>query len=260
MGKTNIEWTNRTWNPIVGCSRVSEGCRNCYAERMAGTRLKHTERYKGLTKPGPDGPLWTGLTRWISKEFNQPQKWRDPQRIFVCDMGDLFHESVSDEQIRLVLQMPLRGAHRHTYQILTKRIDRARDFFAHFWNHCYQTPEGEWIPINPARNIWIGVSVEDPRYYDRIRILQQIPAAVRFLSLEPLLEAMPNLPLDGISWLIIGGESGPRRRPVNLDWMRDIRDQCKAAGIAYFCKQIDKKIPIPEDLMIREFPNGGRDA
>jgi len=299
MGKTNIEWTNRTWNPIVGCSRVSEGCRNCYAERMAGTRLKHTERYKGLTKPGPDGPLWTGETRFIKEEFNTPQSWRDPQKVFVCDMGDLFHESIADPQIEMVLQMPLRGAHRHTYQILTKRIERARDFFAHFWNHCYRTPEGEWIPINPARNVWIGTSVEDQKTADeRIPILLQIPAAVRFVSYEPALGPVDFIPYtghqvhcckcrwhrtemnimpqgkdwwcpecssicyttSGIHQIIFGGESGPRKRPVDLAWAYEVRDNCKETGTAFFMKQVDKVQPIPDDLMIREFPNGGRDA
>ena len=254
MGKTNIEWTDRSWNPVVGCSRVSEGCRHCYAERLAGTRLKHTERYKGLTKPGPDGPLWTGETRFISKEYNLPQTWRKPQRIFVCDMGDLFNESVPDSQIRLVLQMPLRGAHRHTYQILTKRIRRARDFFTYFWDHCYED-DGGWISVRPQANVWIGVSVENQATADkRIPLLLQTPAAVRFVSYEPALGPVDFSQWSGLDQIIFGGESGPRKRPVDLAWARATRDYCRETGTAFFMKQVDKIQPIPDDLMIREFP------
>jgi protein gp37 len=275
VGKTNIEWTDRSWNPIVGCSRVSEGCRHCYAERLAGTRLKHTARYRGLTKSGPDGALWTGETRFISEEFDAPQQWRKPQRIFVCDMGDLFHESVPDAKISLVLQMPLRGAHRHTYQILTKRIKRACGFFTYFWDHCYKD-DGGWIPIRPQTNVWIGVSVENQDTADeRIPVLLQTPAAVRFVSYEPALG-----PIDFSKWsppvcpvhhvrtccnrkpalhqIIFGGESGPGRRPVDLAWARATRDHCAETGTAFFMKQVDKIQPIPDDLMIREFPRPER--
>lgn len=255
MGKTNIEWTDRVWNPIVGCSEKSPGCKNCYACRLAGTRLKHTERYKGLTRPGPNGPLWTGETRFIEKELLQPIRWRKASKVFVCDMGDLCHESVTiSDMARVWAQMSL--ARKQTFQVLTKRPKRLRDEFL---------KSGIWASV-PLPNVWLGVSIESPDYYDRIRILQQIPAAVRFLSLEPMLAPMPDIPLNGISWVIVGGESGPKRRPVNIDWMRDIRDQCTSAGVPLFVKQLSINGKIsrdmnewPIDMRIREFPNAETD-
>lgn len=264
MSKTNIEWTDRTWNPIAGCSIVSPGCTNCYAMRMAARidRMMPRSHYEGLTKTVNGNPVWTGkVNRAPDHIFKAPLKWRKPTRMFVNSMSDLFHQDVPDDWIDEIFRI-MAATPRHTYQILTKRPERMRDY-ARGW-------------LSPISNVWMGVSVEDQaRADERIPLLLETPAAVRFISAEPLLGHLgltqwlhdvdcAMVPRDvctccdprevRIDWVIAGGESGPGKRPVNIDWMRDIRDQCKAAGVPLFVKQIDKKIPIPDDLQIREFP------
>ena len=252
---SKIEWTRnddgtegKTWNPLAGCSIVSPGCTNCYAMRMAARieRMQPASHYKGLTKQVNGNPVWTGkIARAPEHIFYAPLKWRKPTRVFVNSMSDLFHEDVRDEWIdRIFAIMAL--SPRHTFQILTKRLKRMQKY------------SGRRAALD---NVWLGVSVENQQAADeRIPLLLDTYAATRFISAEPLLGPLAlEALLPGIDWVVVGGESGPGKRPVNLDWMRDIRDQCKAAGVPLFVKQIDKVIPIPADLMIREWPKESRD-
>ena len=271
---TKIEWTRnddgtegKVWNPLAGCSVVSPGCTNCYAMRMAGRleKMLPDSHYRGLTKVVNGNPVWTGkIARAPDHIFYAPQKWKKPTRVFVNSMSDLFHGDVPDEWINDIFRI-MAETPQHTYQILTKRAERMRE---------YMTRRRGKNPPQP--NVWLGASVEDQaRADERIPLLLETPAAVRFISAEPLLGHLSitqwlhdvdcEMVQDDvctccdprevrIDWVIAGGESGPGKRPVNIDWMRDIRDQCFAAGVPLFVKQIDKKIPIPDDLMIREWP------
>lgn len=257
---TKIEWTQnpdgtpgKTWNPIVGCSIVSPGCTNCYAMRMAARINKMTlcSHYEGLTQSVNGKPVWTGKVALAPDHiFNAPLKWRKSTRVFVNSMGDLFHEDVPDEWIDRVFAVMLQSS-QHTFQVLTKRAKRMREY-------CHRLYD--LMPVNKLtspfpKNCWLGVSTEDQaRADERMPLLLETPAVVRFISAEPLLAPIDLRSGGYPDWVIVGGESGPGKRPVNLDWMRSIRDQCAAAGVPLFVKQIDKKIPIPEDLMIREFP------
>ena len=231
MAETSkIEWTDATWNPITGCSVVSPGCTNCYAMKLAGGRLAHHPSRAGLTQPSKAGPVWTGEVRFNDQWLDQPRRWRRPRMIFVCAHGDLFHEDVPDEWIdKVFFEMHL--ANHHTFQVLTKRPERAREYLHSLG---VGAPEDD---IGPLPNVWLGVSVEDRERKGRIDVLREIPAAVRFLSLEPLLEDLGELDLTGIGWAIVGSESGPRARPCKLDWVRSIRDQCVSAGVPLFWKQ-----------------------
>lgn len=210
-GLTNIEWTNKTWNPVTGCSKVSPGCKFCYAERFA-RRLQAmgNARYqKGFAVTlHPD---LLGL----------PLRWKKPSFIFVNSMSDLFHEAVPLEFIKQVFQT-MEKAHWHIFQVLTKRSERLREI-------------AEELPWPP--NVWAGVSVETSKYYSRIYDLQSVPACVRFLSCEPLLGPLAHLPLESIHWVIVGGESGPGARPMELEWVLSIKEQCEWAGIPFFFKQ-----------------------
>lgn len=214
---SGIEWTDATWNPVTGCTKVSPGCKHCYAERLAHRlRAMGNRRYaRGFAVTlQPD-------------QLTLPLAWRRPRRIFVNSMSDLFHEAIPDEYLRRVFDV-MATAHWHVFQILTKRSARlaamARD-----------------LPWSP--NVWQGVSVENARYTSRIAHLREVPAAVRFLSVEPLLGPIPRLPLVGIQWVIVGGESGGGRRPVDPSWVRDIRDQCIAARVPFFFKQWGGRTP-----------------
>ncbi len=208
---SRIEWTEATWNPVTGCTKVSEGCRHCYAERMS-RRLKAMglEKYR-------DG----FSVRVHRSVLAQPLRWRKPRRIFVNSMSDLFHDAVPASFIRDVFRV-MNEAPQHTFQVLTKRPERAAALDAEL---C-------WTP-----NIWMGTSIESPRWLSRLRILRRISADTRFLSLEPLLEPLPDLSLDGIHWVIVGGESGPGARPMEPGWVREIRDQCLDDGVPFFFKQ-----------------------
>jgi protein gp37 len=221
MASSAIEWTDFTWNPIRGCARVSPGCERCYAERQAH-RMNHPGgRYEGLTIRGLKGPYWTGSVRLVEAKLDEPLHWRKPRRVFVNSMSDLFHEGVPDEFISRVFDTMHRASH-HQFQILTKRSERL----------CRLAPT---LP-RPAR-VWMGVSVESEEYAYRMQHLRRTPAAVRFLSLEPLLGPLGNLDLTGIAWVIVGGESGPGARTMEKDWVVEIRDQCLAAGVPFFFKQ-----------------------
>jgi three-Cys-motif partner protein len=210
-GRSAIEWTDATWNPVTGCTKVSPGCKHCYAERLAARlQMLGNPRYRR----GFDVTLHPD-------QLILPLRWRQPRRIFVNSMSDLFHESVPEEFIQKVFEIMVQAPW-HIFQILTKRAQRLADL----------SPQFPWPP-----NVWQGVSVENAHYTWRIDYLQKVPAIVRFLSIEPFLGPIETLPLDGIHWVIVGGESGPRHRPMNPVWVRRIRDQCVATGVPFFFKQ-----------------------
>ena len=211
---TAIEWTDETWNPVTGCDKVSPGCDNCYADRQA-RRLKamHNPRYRN----GFEVTLHHDKLR-------DPAKWRDGRKIFVNSMSDLFHPKVPFDFVEEVMAT-MHFAPQHDFQVLTKRPKTAGKWYA---NRGFGA-----LPSN----LWLGVSVEDVERKSRIDALRAIPAPIRFLSIEPLLEDLGDLDLEGIDWVIVGGESGPGCRPMEADWVRSVRDQCVSAGIAFFFKQ-----------------------
>ena len=212
--RSAIEWTDATWNPIRGCTKISPGCTHCYAERFS-------ERFRGV----PGHPFEQGFDlRLIPEALQLPIKWKKSRRIFVNSMSDLFHESVPEEFIVRVLDV-IRQASQHQFQILTKRSERLASLPAMLG--------GQGIP----ENAWLGVSVESADYAWRIDHLRTVPAAIRFLSVEPLIESVGELNLDGIHWVIAGGESGPRARPMMDTWIREVRDQCERARVPFFFKQ-----------------------
>jgi protein gp37 len=206
-----IEWTDATWNPVTGCTKVSPGCKHCYAERLA-VRLQAmgVANYRNGFRVTlhPDQLLL-------------PLRWTRPRRVFVNSMSDLFHEGVPQTFVSQVFSV-MERASQHVFQILTKRAERLEAL----------APTLPW----PA-NVWQGVSVENEDHVWRIAHLQRVPASVRFLSLEPLLGPIEGLSLEGISWVIVGGESGPKHRPIRVEWVRSLRDQCRAVGVPFFFKQ-----------------------
>jgi protein gp37 len=224
--KTSIEWTEATWNPTTGCDRISPGCDHCYAMTLA-KRLKAMgqPKYQQDGDPRTSGPGF-GITTHVSA-LDLPASWSTPRMVFVNSMSDLFHDRVPVEFIRRVFET-MAAAPQHTFQILTKRSRRLRRV----------SGELPW-----PENVWMGVSIETDKYLFRAADLRQVPAAVRFLSLEPLLGPLPNLSLDGIDWVIVGGESGPGARPVNLAWVTDIRDRCTSAAVPFFFKQWGGRTP-----------------
>jgi protein gp37 len=208
---SGIEWTESTWNPVTGCDKISPGCKFCYAERMA-------ERLQAMGQPNyKNGFELTLQPRMVEL----PLSWKRPQTIFVNSMSDLFHKDVPLSFIQEVFDV-MRRANWHRIQVLTKRADRLAEI----------DPELTWSP-----NIWMGVSVESTKYVDRIDYLRQTRAKVKFLSLEPLLGALPNLNLRSIDWAIVGGESGPKARPMSSSWVIEIREQCRVAKVPFFFKQ-----------------------
>lgn len=244
---SRIEWTNATWNPTVGCTHVSPGCDNCYAARLASGRLAHTARYAGLAVDG----RFTGEVRLVPEVLSKPLRWREPRRVFVNSMSDLFHDAIPDEYIAEVFAVMLLSP-QHTFQVLTKRHARMRALLSSkafrdaVWaDACAYTTLGftadRFTDAWPLPNVWVGVSVEDQKWADiRVPALLDTPAAVRFLSCEPLLGPIDLASYIGgrlISWVIVGGESGPRARPMHPDWARSLRDQCTAAGVPFFFKQ-----------------------
>lgn len=277
---THIEWTDATWNPITGCSVVSAGCKHCYAMKLAGTRMRNHPSRAGLVIDTAAGPVWNGHVRLNEEWLDQPLRWRRPRRIFVCAHGDLFHESVPDEWIDRVFAI-MALAQQHTFQVLTKRAQRMLDYFndpampdrvLHLM--CDLDPEMKLGSTRywPLPNVWLGVSVENQCAADeRIPLLLQTPAAVRWISAEPLLgpvdlngvpppagtrpvngASMADIsgclprwqeyPMraklrDGIDWVVTGGESGPNARPMHPDWVRSLRDQCAAACVPFLYKQ-----------------------
>ena len=279
--KSKIEWTDATWNPIRGCSRVSEGCRNCYAERVAARFSGPGQPYEGLAimkrEPGEDSkgdPRWTGNVRLIESALDAPLHWKKPRKIFVNSMSDLFHEEVHDGSIDRIFAV-MACSQQHTFQVLTKRPKRMRDYCESFpsmdgpemsarvavalgaMGYSFEVAAEAFHSINlwPLPNVWLGVSVEDQKTADeRIPLLLNTPAAVRWVSYEPALgpvdlsEITWNKKDFGesqndrgsnawIDWLVCGGESGPGARPMHPDWARAARDQCQAAGVPFFFKQ-----------------------
>lgn len=286
-----IEWTDATWNPITGCSVVSAGCKHCYAMKLAGTRMRNHPSRAGLTIDTVAGPVWNGQVRLNEEWLDQPLRWRRPRRIFVCAHGDLFHESVPDEWIAAVFGVMAAAPH-HTFQVLTKRPERMRTWFAwreeqirareltwEPWRVCEEqaSERVENLPAIgctstwPLQNVWLGVSVENQDAADeRIPLLLQTPAAVRWISAEPLLGPVDLAPkadetyamlsqwygpngfdptgtqprsvrMSGyfprIDWVVVGGESGDKARPMHPDWARSLRDQCATAGVPILLKQ-----------------------
>jgi protein gp37 len=340
---THIEWTDATWNPITGCSVVSPGCSNCYAMRLAGSRLQHHPSRKGLTKPSKAGPVWTGKVRLNKEWLDQPLRWKRSRNIFVCAHGDLFAENVPDEWIDQVFAV-MALCPQHRFQVLTKRAKRMREYMTERWQPALareiKFPDGSTIGVPaekrgetrqtqvhnacevlidrfvladtendklwtvdgalkimqwkwPLPNVWLGVSVEDQtRANERIPDLLATPAAVRWISAEPLLGPLDLTRLCGsggayfdamigeswyagedistetvrggssLNWIVVGGESGPGARvwPGFEDACRSLRGQCTVAGVAFFMKQmagaVKARMPaIPDDLMIREMPH-----
>lgn len=208
---SKIEWTDATWNPVRGCTKISPGCKHCYAQRFA-------ERFRGVE----GHPFEQGFDlRLVPTKIDEPLRWKTPQRIFVNSMSDLFHERVPLDYIKRVFQV-MNEADWHQYQILTKRAERLGEIAG----------ELHWAP-----HIWMGVSVENEDYIWRIDDLRRTQAHIKFLSIEPFLGPLGKLNLCGIDWVIVGGESGPGARPMDAEWVADVRDQCRKAGVAFFFKQ-----------------------
>lgn len=286
MADTTIEWTDKTWNPTRGCARKSPGCKNCYAERVAMRFSGPGQPYEGLVKMTSQGPKWTGIVREVPEMLDAPLQWKKPRRIFVDSMSDLFEETVSEQFIDQVFAV-MAVAHHHTFQVLTKRPERAREYLSDrmrlekIYQMFHSVTGGPreaqgW----PLPNVWLGVSVESQEYADeRIPLLLQTPAAVRFISAEPLLGpidlrlvAVPpasdqlrrswdtdgskfnalqthderrfHQPPAKLDWVITGGESGPGARPMHPDWARSLRDQCAGAGVPFLFKQWGNWLPV----------------
>lgn len=306
--KTGIEWTDATWNAIRGCTRVSEGCRNCYAELVAARFSGTGQPYEGLARMTSAGPRWTGTVRFVEEHLYDPLRWQRPRRIFVNSMSDLFHERVPDEWIASIFAV-MALARRHTHQVLTKRPERAHDLLqadafrelvdAHMTEIAIERSDAQNRRTDdlratapdvegddwPLPNVWLGVSVEDQKAADeRIPRLLETPAAVRFLSCEPLLGPLDleKLRPSGATWLdclegrrhigpsvhhvapvdwvIVGGESGPRHRSCAIGWIEDLVAQCDFAGVPVFVKQDSgprsgQQGRIPDDVWaFKQFP------
>lgn len=222
---TPIEWTDVTWNPVAGCTIATAGCTNCYAMRMAA-RLEAmgTIKYQGLTRKTGGRYVWTGKIVQDEKALSAPLKWRKPRTVFVNSMSDLFHPEVETAFIAKVWDV-MKATPQHTYQVLTKRPERMREVLAS--GHDFPT----------LSNVWIGTSVEDDAVLDRIDELRATPAFVRFISFEPLIGSVSRADLTGIDWAIVGGESGPKARPMPQQWVDEIEELCRDAGVAFFFKQ-----------------------
>ena len=224
MAETSIEWTDATWNPVAGCTVLTAGCTNCYAMRMAA-RLEAmgTPKYRGLTRKSGGRAVWTGRIRLDHASLGIPGTWSKPRKVFVNSMSDLFHDDVPIQFIGRVWEV-MRDTPRHTYQILTKRPERMAQVLAQ--------KSFEVLP-----NVWLGTSVEDERVLDRLDSIRRVPAAIRFVSLEPLIGSVAQGDLTGIDWAIVGGESGPRAREMNPEWVDEIEAMCRRSGTAFFFKQ-----------------------
>ena len=310
MGKTSIEWADSVWNPFVGCTRVSAGCQKCYAERFTARFAGIPgHKFEGVSKNTPQGPRWTGKVSLAEKDIDQPLHWKKPRRIFVNSISDTFHDMVPLEWLDRIFAI-MAKAPQHTFLVLTKRPHYMRDYMRSRYHFPQTAPQ-----IKPPKNIWLGTSVENQAAADeRIPFLLSTQAAVRWISAEPLLGPInlehylcgkgfpvtddlhdapdgakigcyervgmcwePRLP--GLQLCVVGGESGPGARPCDIGWIRSVRDQCKAAGVACFVKQLGKncvttpsqvngfrnrwkfKAPkggdiseFPEDLRVREIP------
>jgi protein gp37 len=223
-GITSIEWTDRSWNPVTGCTRVTSGCNNCYA--FALHDMRYDAHQRGI-KMAPQYHKPFSEIQLLPQRLEDPLKWQKSLKIFVNSMSDLFHSQVPEEYIRQVFDV-MERAFWHRFQVLTKRPGRLRRL----------GPQLNW-----PENVWMGVSIETDDLTLRADALREVPASVRFLSCEPLLGPLPSLNLEGIDWVIVGGESGKNARPMDMDWVRDIRDRCTEAGVAFFFKQVGGRTP-----------------
>lgn len=276
-----IEWTDATWNPITGCSKVSPGCAHCYAETLALNRL--------AGKPGYPGLPWTPANAATNvvlrpERLDQPLRWRKPRMVFVNSMSDLFHEQVPDSFIAQVFNV-MAEAGQHTFQVLTKRPERMRDLLRS-WDGQDDVLNGPDFKLWPPSNVWLGTSIENRRYVGRADLLRETPAAVRFISAEPLLGPLvldgvapdpeggvirhwkdhkpqfynPPLDLTDIDWLIVGGESGKGHRPIREQWVEDLLRRCREEDTAFFLKQMGGHRPgsaledLPQQLRVRQWP------
>ncbi len=224
MAETQIEWTDATWNPVAGCSIITAGCTHCYAMEMA-KRLEAmgVEKYTGLTRRSGKRTIWRGVVREDHNALAIPRGWKRPRKIFVNSMSDLFHDKVSDAFIKAVWEVMAETPH-HNYQILTKRPER----MAAIVSKTIET-------VLP--NVWLGTSIENAAVVDRIDHLRRIPAAIRFISFEPLIGSVGDVDLNGVHWAIVGGESGRSARPIKEAWIDEIYEQCTDQGTAFFFKQ-----------------------
>jgi protein gp37 len=211
MAKSNIEWTESSWNPVTGCTKISPGCKHCYAERLS-------KRLKAMGLKNYQNGFKVSLHESM---LNRPLEWKKPQRIFVNSMSDLFHEEVPLWFVKQVFSI-MNQAYWHQFQVLTKRSERLEELACHF----------NWTP-----NIWMGVSVENQDCLFRIKNLKNTPAQIKFMSIEPLLGSISNIEFEGIDWVIVGGESGPKARPMKYEWVEDIKNQCLASDTPFFFKQ-----------------------
>ena len=307
---SRIEWTDATWNPVRGCTKVSAGCDNCYAMRQAHRFSGPGQPYEGLTREINGRGQWNGKITLVPELLDQPLSWQTPRRIFVTSMSDLFHPGVPDDFIDQVFAV-MALAQQHTFQVLTKRPQRMRHYLTTIdVQDRIEVEAFDMLDVRSGRdaaedrdlagppwplpNVWLGVSVENQATADeRVPLLLDTPAAVRWLSCEPLLGQVdlfngdpdPRLghhhkgvsalgewwepgddptgpPRRGVDWVVVGGESGPGARPMHPDWARSLRDQCVAAGVPFFMKQITekgRKVPMdrwPDDLRIQEYPHG----
>ena len=223
-GLSDIEWTDATWNPISGCLMVSPGCTNCYAMRMAARlQAMNHPSYRGVVRKSGGRPVWTGKINIIRKSLEVPLAWKRPRKVFVNSMSDLFQGGVPDEYIREVWSI-MQRADWHVYQILTKRPENMR-----------QILERLKLPVLP--HVWLGTSVESADFKWRIKELQKVAATVRFISFEPLISDIGAVDLAGIHWAIVGGESGPKARPIEQKWVEKLQRSCAHQGTAFFFKQ-----------------------
>lgn len=222
MADTSIEWTDATWNPVAGCTVLSPGCTNCYAMRMAA-RLDAMSmpKYRGLTRKSGRRFVWTGKVRLDRNSLNVPKGWRKSRKIFVNSMSDLFHDAVPAKFISEVWSV-MEATPQHTFQVLTKRPERMLEVT-------------QSLPV--LKNVWLGTSVESAEYLNRIDELRKVRAAIRFVSFEPLLGSVAGADLHGIHWAIVGGESGPRARPMASEWVDEIAAMCREVDVAFFFKQ-----------------------
>jgi protein gp37 len=275
---TKIEWTDVSWNPVHGCSRVSTGCKHCYAETLS---LRYGQTKAPWSARNAEQNVMLKPHK-LREPLSKAGPWKNPCRVFVNSMSDLFHEQIPDDYIGDVFDV-MRAAERHTFQVLTKRPERMRDFVRAYYDYDESDPPG--TRIAPWGNVWLGVSIENRKWVGRADVLREVPAAVRFISAEPLLgpllphiaedednvyaywpdDGAPCVPYDGLSlfeidWLIVGGESGSGHRPFDPEWARALRDACECTDTAFFVKQLGGSRPgtaledLPEDLRIREFP------
>ena len=292
---TKIQWTDATWQIVTGCDVVSPGCTNCYAMKLAGTRLRNHATREGLTRMTKAGPVWTGDVRFNRQYLDQPERWQRPRKIFVAAHGDLFHEKVPDEWLDEIFAVMARCP-QHIFQVLTKRPERARAYLTALPGRIKALAADSALDFVdlPLPNVWIGTSVEDQRRANqRIPDLLETPAAVRWLSMEPLLgpvgvnsistfryrgaEVLDALTgtlsgmfgdycpivLPKLDWIVVGGESGPGWRPMDIAWVRSLRAQCRAAGVPFYLKQLSPVAgnravgdidAFPDDLRVREWP------